>query len=66
MSFDWQTGCALVAVAAALLVLARRIVTFASAPEKTSCGNCPSNSAPQVIKTLPLVQIEKLPRIKRN
>ncbi len=66
MSFDWQTVCALIAVTAAVLVLVRRIVTFARSPEKTSCGNCPSKSAPQVIKTLPLVQIDKVARIKRN
>lgn len=63
--FDWQAAVAILLVALAAATIARRIYIWAISNGEQGCGACPNKSAPPLVKTTPLFQIQKLPRDPR-
>ncbi len=62
---DWQSCIAIGIVALAASVLIKQLVGFVCSTSVSGCGNCPSKGQARNIKSLPLVQLEKKPVVKK-
>ncbi|MEZ6135060.1 MAG: hypothetical protein R3C53_09145 [Pirellulaceae bacterium] len=55
---DWQTTTAILIVCVAAGLLARRVVQLIRSGGAGGCSSCPNSQTRDVIKTLPLVQLQ--------